>query len=40
MPKISEKPCDFIVEETPSWKFYIIFIVSSLRPLRLCGGLN
>ena len=24
MPKISEKPCDFIVEETPSLKFYII----------------
>jgi len=40
MLKISEKPCDFIVEDTPSLKFFIIFIVFSLRPLRLCGGLN
>jgi len=37
MQKIFEKPCDFIVEETPSLKFFIIFIVFSLR---LCGGLN
>ena len=40
MPKISKKPCDFIVEETPSLKFFIIFIVFSLRPLRLCGEPN
>ena len=40
MLKISEQPCDFIIEETPSLKFFIIFIVFSLRPLRLCGGLN
>jgi len=24
MLKISEKPCDFIVEDTPSLKFFII----------------
>ena len=32
--KISEKPCDFIVEDTPSLKFFIIYIIFSLRSLR------
>jgi len=40
MLKISKKHCDFIVEDTPSLKLFIIFIVFSLRPLRLCDGLN
>ena len=40
MLKISEKPCDFVIEDTSSVKLFSLFKVFPLRPLRLCGGLN
>jgi len=40
MLKISEKLCDFVIEDNPSVKYFLLFKVFSLRPLRLCGGLN